>query len=222
MSPYRIAERAAGVGLDMIAVCDHNSSENAPAVVKAGESARVAVIPGMEITSSEEVHIIGLFPTLSDATAAQEVVFNHLPGHNDEEVFGTQVVANELDEVLYINNKLLIGATELSLNEVVDLIHRHSGLAIASHIDREGLSIIGKLGFIPDDLPLDALELSSLASGREAVPGDDLGRWPIVRSSDAHCLDEIGSARTSFFFAETSFDELGMALRGESGRRVEA
>jgi predicted metal-dependent phosphoesterase TrpH len=220
MSPMRIAERARAVGLDVIAVCDHNSAENAGAVMTAGEKRNLTVLPGMEITSSEEVHIIGLFPTLSAALKAQEVVYSRLPGKNEEDVFGVQVVANEDDEVVELNGRLLIGATEMDLEDVVNLIHEHGGLAIAAHIDREGFSILGQLGFVPEGLSLDGLELSPRARPENLEPAYR-SRWTLLASSDAHRLDEIGSAITTLISAGTSLEELGFALSGERGRSVE-
>ncbi len=222
MSPLRVAERAASVGLDMIAICDHNSAENAGAVMKAAGQGKVTVIAGMEITTSEEVHVLGLFPTLRSALAAQEVVFEHLEGENDEEAFGMQVIADERDEVVGFNTRLLIGATDLDYSKVVALIRKHGGLAIASHVDRDGFGLIGRLGFIPEEPPLDAAELSCDGSA-DQVTESCLGSKPpmLIRSSDAHRLDEIGEGRCLLLAAEASFDELRSALHGEGGRRVD-
>ena len=121
-------------------------------------------------------------------------MYAHLPGENDEDAFGLQVVVNAEGEVLRFNEKLLIGATTLALGEVVSLIRSHGGLAIAAHIDREGFGIIGQLGFIPDGLPLDALEISS-AMPVETARQKFGSRLPLTPASDAHRLDEIGRAR---------------------------
>jgi PHP family Zn ribbon phosphoesterase len=222
MSPMNIAARATKVGLDMIAICDHNTAENAVAVMKAAGGSPV-VLPGMEITSAEEVHIVGLFPTLESAIAAQNVVHANLPGENDEDAFGIQVIANENDEVVGFNSKLLIGATELSVEQVVDLIHEHGGLALAAHVDRPGFGIIDKLGFIPPKLPLDGLEVS-LRAERELLEAsiNDFDDWAIVRSSDAHRLQDIGTAKTELIAAGVSFEELKMALHQQEGRETVA
>lgn len=220
MSPLRIAQQASKIGLDLIAVCDHNSAENVPAVIKAGQKVELSVIPGMEITTSEEIHIVGLFPSPEAAMAAQEVVYDHLPGENNEDVFGIQVIANEEDEVVGINTRLLIGATGLSVEEVVDLIHKNGGLAIASHVDREGFSLIGQLGFVPDGLELDGLEISA-RTDPAGFDIPDTRAWPVITSSDAHKLSDMGTAVTSIFSAGTGFDEVELAIKGESGRRID-
>ena len=100
MHPAALVDAAVRAGLDSVAVCDHNSAENAGAVHRAGFSAGLSVIPGMEITSSEEVHILGLLPDLEAAMALQSKVYKSLPGRNDENTFGMQVIANEFAEVL--------------------------------------------------------------------------------------------------------------------------
>ncbi len=95
MQATAIVEQAIKVGLDVIAVCDHNSAENVAAVVKAGQREALPVIPGIEITSSEEVHILGLFKTEQDLMDVQQVVYENLPGENSEEAFGPQIIIDE-------------------------------------------------------------------------------------------------------------------------------
>ncbi|MGD8257795.1 MAG: PHP domain-containing protein, partial [Desulfobacterales bacterium] len=123
MSPRKIVQRSLNVGLDMIALCDHNSVENAGATIHEGKKQGLAVIPGLEICSKEEVHILALFDALDCALEMQKHVYANLPGKNNPEVFGHQVVANELDEVISENSRLLIGATRLGLHDIVKKTH---------------------------------------------------------------------------------------------------
>lgn len=211
-----IVERAKRADLDMIGICDHNSGENVAAVVKAGARAGLAVIPGMEITSSEEVHILGLFDSEADLMDLQETVYQNLPGENSEEAFGPQLVADEWGNIVEKNHRLLIGATTLTVDQVVDAIHRRSGLAIASHVDRERFSLIGQLGFVPEGLELDALEVSD-----PSRTGEEYG-YPVITSSDAHFLEDVGKSLTSFEMEDASLSEIGKALRHELGRGVVA
>jgi histidinol phosphatase-like PHP family hydrolase len=221
MHPSAIVDAAFRAGLDFIAVCDHNSAENAAAVQRAGRAAGVAVIPGMEITSSEEVHILGLMPDLAAAMELQSMVYRSLPGRNDEKMFGMQVVANEFEEVLGFNEHLLSGATTLNLDRVVASIHGVGGLAVAAHVDREGFGIIGQLGFIPRDLPLDAIEVSQrtpLPAARASfVPNEE---WPIICASDAHDPKDVARAATFVLMEEATLAELRRALTGEGGRAI--
>jgi hypothetical protein len=219
MSPRGIVQTAKARRVDILGICDHNSAENVPALLEAAGPHRISVLAGLEITSREEVHVLGLFDSLGSAFALQEIIYAHLPGKNDEEAFGIQAVVNEAGEVLWFNEKLLIGATDLTLAEVVSLIHSQGGLAIASHIDREGFSIVGQLGFIPENLPLDAVEVSPAMSTNEA--GRKYGtRFPITSASDAHRLEEIGRATTLFRLAEGTAAEIRKALAGQGGRMI--
>lgn len=221
MTPVSIVATAVALGLDMIAICDHNSAENVRAVAAASRGCPLTVIGGMEITTREEVHVLGLFEPLGGGLdALQRTVHENLPGRNDEAIFGEQTVYGEDGAVVGRSERLLIGATTLSIERVVEEIHRLGGIAVASHIDREGFGIIGQLGFIPEGLPLDALGVSPRAGGDDRWR--DVSRrsgMPLVASSDAHRLSEIGAASTSFEIASACLEELKEALRSRGGGR---
>lgn len=219
MSPQGILNAAAGQGIDILGICDHNSSDNSLAIIKAAKNMNITILPGMEVTSQEEVHVLALFDDIANALKLQKRVYENLPGRNDEETFGMQVIVNEKEEVLGFNERLLIGATTIPLDKVVQLIHSLTGMAIASHIDREAFSIIGQLGFIPDNLELDALEISprvTLAEARKRYPND----YPITCSSDAHYPDDIGKGYTSFLLEAGTVSEIKKALKNENGRKL--
>jgi predicted metal-dependent phosphoesterase TrpH len=216
MQPTAIVKQARKMGLDMIGICDHNSAENAAAVIRAGLREGLSVIPGMEITSREEVHILGLFESENDLMRMQDLVYENLPGENCEESFGPQTVADEWDRVVGTNRRLLIGATTLTVEQIADAVHERRGLAIASHVDRERFSLTGQLGFIPKELNLDAVEVS-----RPFPAGQGYG-YPVVTSSDAHFLDDIGKSVTCFMLEDVSLDEIHKALCAESGRKIVA
>ncbi len=221
MTPGAIVEAARSAGLELIAVCDHNSMRNVAAVQKRGEVVGLRVLPGMEITSVEEVHLLGLFPQLERAMAIQELVDKNLPGENIPEIFGYQVLMDEQDEILGSEERFLAGATTLSVEELVDAIHQEGGLAIASHVDREGFGILGQLGLIPEGLELDGLEISwamTRPEARERFP--QIRNWPLLRSSDAHSPQEVGRAWSRLKVEKATFEELKLALRAESGRTL--
>jgi len=219
MSPMAIAEQAKIKEIDILGISDHNSAENVPALIKAAKKFEISVLPGIEVTSQEEVHILALFDELESALKLQELIYDNLPGENDQEAFGMQVVVNEKGEVLRFNQKLLIGASTLTVEEVVQTIHSLNGLAIAAHIDREGFSITGQLGFIPDNLELDALEISPNITFNDAVKKFQPS-LPLVCSSDAHNLEEIGKCSTSFYIKEGTTEEIKKALSNEGGRKI--
>ncbi len=221
MSPRDLILRSIESGLDLIAVCDHNSSENAGAAMRAGRRAGLAVLPGMEVCTREEVHILALFEELEQALAMQEFVYAGLSGENRPEVFGYQVVANEDNEVVSENPRLLIGATDHSIEQVVRRTHALGGLSVSAHADRPANGIINQLGFIPPDLELDGVEVSyrtPLAQARQRFPM--IGPLACITSSDAHYLKDIGRAATLFRMAAASLREIGLALHAEQGRGV--
>ncbi|MFZ3386517.1 MAG: PHP domain-containing protein [Candidatus Hydromicrobium sp.] len=225
MFPQRIIKQAKMNDLDIVGICDHNSAENVIATQKIGQREKIAVIGGIEATSQEEVHILALFDNVKELFEFQEIIYEKLSDFNDEKVFGKQLIINEDNEVIGSNDKLLIGATSLSLQEIVQTICSLKGLTIASHIDRSSFSIIAQLGFIPEGLLLDALELSPnyesqtrSFGGRQVNP--ELYGFPLVTFSDAHFLKDIGKSYTIFLMEEASIGEIKKALSGEDGRKV--
>lgn len=221
MSPRKITARALQRHLDLIAITDHNSAENVPAVMGASEGTALKVLPGMEVCTAEEVHVLALFDTVTAALVLQSLVYGHLQGRNDPEAFGLQVVANKEDEVEGFQERLLIGATALTLEQLVRAIHELSGLAVAAHVDRESFSVTSQLGFIPPGVKFDALEVS-VNTGNEEAEERFSQYWeiPMMRSSDAHFLSHLGRAVTRFLVEEPTVSELRLALHGEEGRRA--
>ena len=221
MHPQAIVGKALEVKLDIIAVCDHNSSENAPYVIKAARGKNIKVFPGMEITTSEEAHIIAIFDSLSDQARMQELIYQRLDGLNNEDRFGVQAVVNEKGEVEGINEKLLIGAVDISLNDLLSRVHEYNGIAIAAHIDRESFSVLSQLGFIDKGTPFDALEVTSLMGiGQARIEYPELENYSFITSSDAHYLKDIGTALTKIMMEEPTLAELKMAFARQNGRRV--
>lgn len=220
MTPRAIVKRAREADLDLIAACDHNAAENAEAVAAAGRREQVAVVLGIEVTTREEVHILGFFDRPCDLQTVQDHVYAYLDGENRPDVFGPQVVMNENDAIMGENRRLLIGACDLALDEVVGLIRSYGGCAIASHVDREAFGLIGHLGFVPD-VALDGLEVSPRMTVTEAREKFALGdQCAIIRASDAHRLEEIAQVATVFEMAAPTVQEIRLALQGLEGRRV--
>ena len=221
MTPRRIIDAAVARGVDIIAISDHNSAENLETALKLARGRHIAVLPAMEITSSEEAHILALFGSVEQAVSMQDIVYGKLPeGVNDERYVGYQLAVNENDEILSFNRRLLINATGLSVKEAVGAVHSLGGLAVACHIDRETFSVVSQLGFISDDMGFDALELSKrMGRGEAEALFGDYARFPWITSSDAHNLEDIGSRTTAFFLEEASLAEVTAAFRGE--RKIE-
>jgi 3',5'-nucleoside bisphosphate phosphatase len=220
MTPPAIVAAALEQGLDMIAICDHNSAGNAAAVQAAAGDA-LAVIAGMEITTAEEAHVLGLFPDAASAQAAGQEVRDTLPVVKDTaKMYGRQLMLDADGVIRDIDGHMLFMSSGFALNEAIDLIRRNNGLAVASHVDRPSNSVISQLGFFPTDATFDGIEISAAAmsAGREAE-FESLG-LPMVASSDSHFLSDIGSCRTIFVLNKATFDELAQALHCAGGRRI--
>ncbi len=220
MTPRRIVEVSLEKGLDVIAVTDHNSADNAGATRRAAENTGLNVLSGLEITSSEEVHILALFESPERAGLMQDVIYENLPsGENDERLYGQQVIANEHDEVMGFNKRLLISATNLTARRILELIASFDGISMASHVDREAFSVLSQLGFIPEDLRFDAIEMSPRISREKAgATFDGLQGFPWVSFSDAHYVKDIGRRTTTFHIEEPTFREIRRALVRSGGR----
>ena len=221
MHPMALVQKAIEAKLDMIAICDHNSSANVPYVIRAAQTTNLKVLPGMEITTSEEVHLLAIFDSLANLILLQSIIDQHLPGENDEKRFGIQAIVNEIGEVEGINNQLLIGATDLSMDTLIGYIHQFEGLAIAAHIDRESFSVMSQLGFIDDKADFDALEITPFTGFNQArIKYWELDNYSFIVSSDSHFIKDIGKTFTRMNLLEPTFSELKMALKKQNGRYI--
>jgi len=218
MAPGPIARRALEVGLDVIAITDHNSAENTAAVVEAGRRVGLTVLPGLEIETSEEVHVLALFEEVSQAIDMQSIVYSHLPDlPNDEAVYGAQLVVDADDQFVRRETRRLLVATSLNLSDTFNLASALGGISIPAHVDRSAYGLVGVLGFVPHQPGFPALEVSRHARAHDyAQPGR-----AAIRSSDAHDLDDLGRAATDFVVAQPTLAEIVLACRGEESRRVE-
>ncbi len=222
MVPELIVEGAIRSGLNLLAVTDHNSGENAEAVIEAARDTGVNVLAGMEVESREGVHILTIFDSADALAAWQATVYEALPNReNNERAFGTQLVVDAEGNLRGINRRLLITATDLGLEEIMSRTTRVGGISIPAHVDRPANGLIGVLGFIPAELNPIAVEVSRLID-----PADAVKRYPqlagttILRSSDAHVLDDVGTVSTTFVIEEPSVLEISRACRGEMGRQL--
>jgi PHP family Zn ribbon phosphoesterase len=219
MIPPLILRRALEQGLGLITITDHNAAENCAALLRAAEGTGLAVLPGMEVQTSEEVHVLCLFDTLEQVLTWQGTVFDHLPDRpNPEEVLGAQFVVDATGDYIRTESRLLLTSTDLTLADVVRRVRSLGGLPIPAHVDRPAFSLLANLGFVPPGLEVPALELFRLTEPAEAIRRwPDLAGWPLIRDSDAHRLDELGP-RLKFSVAAPTVAELGLALAGRAGR----
>jgi hypothetical protein len=222
MSPANIVSEALLKGLDIIGITDHNSTRHCELISRLASERGIYVMQGAEVTTKEEVHCLAFFENTDELIMFQEFLDKNLPDiMNDSDKFGYQVQVDELDMVVYEEKKLLINAITKTFEETEAFVHSLNGLFIPAHINRTKNSIYSQLGFLPFDMKADALELSALPSPekfREAHP--EIKAFTIIKSSDAHMPDYIGTSTTTFYINEASFSEIRSALKGENGRIV--
>ncbi len=188
MTPYNMVGMAKLKGLDVIAVTDHNSALNLPQVMEAAQALSMEVIPGLEVTSKEDVHILAYFYTLEEALAFAKIIDDHLPEvENQPDLFGRQLVMGEDDTVLREEPRLLVNATDFSVEQLCALIRHHHGIPVPAHINRGSNGMIGALGLMPMLPEHPVVEVSlGLACPAYATKGR-----LILHSSDAHRLESI-------------------------------
>ncbi|HHY47943.1 MAG TPA: PHP domain-containing protein [Firmicutes bacterium] len=214
MSPARIARMAVARGLHVIAITDHNSAENVEAVKVAGERLGLWVIPGIEVQTVEEVHVLGFFDTISGALSCQEMVYATLPREkNREEFFGEQLIMDYNDNVVGKCDRLLLTSARLSFEEAVSAITENGGMAIAAHVDRPAFSVIRTLGFIPEGARIEAVEVSPRRRVEDVLREyPSLERFPAIVSSDAHRLEDMARGVTTLELSSRCLDGLRTAL----------
>jgi len=219
MIPPLIVQTALERGINLIAVTDHNASANIEAVQKAAHGTQLTVLPGMEVQTREEVHVLCLFDTLEQIQAWQAVVDDHLPPlENDVEHFGEQFVVDETGEFIRRETRLLLTSTNLSLDDIVWRVSTIGGLAIPAHVNRPAFGLIANLGFVPSHVAIDALEISRHLKVSEATSHyPQIKGYPLLQGGDAHRLTEFLGAN-EFEIEVPTIAELKMALHGTNGR----
>lgn len=194
MTPNNIVNMASLLGLGAIAISDHNSVGNVKAAMCVGEKVGVKVIPGMEVETAEEIHVLTLYPTLTAAEEVAGIVYDRLPPiENRPEIFGEQVFMDAEDNITGYEEKLLISPTDISVEELYDIVESVGGIFVPAHVDRHSYSILTNLGFIPEELGVRAIEVSKKIDRLEDYLSGrpDLAPFAVLRNSDAHYLEDL-------------------------------
>ncbi|MBA4408773.1 MAG: PHP domain-containing protein [Bacteroidota bacterium] len=221
MSPARIVSLARRQGLEIIGITDHNSTKQCEMVWKLGQKSGLAVIPGCEITSREEVHSLALFSDFDALAVFQNFLDQHLTVIlNNPDLFGYQVLVDENGNILEEQVNYLGASLDVSIEEVEQKVHELSGIFIPAHIDRSRNSIFSQLGFIPPELKVDALQISKLAQEKTIRENYRISpEITLVKFSDAHYPGDLGKTFTLFEIESPTFGELRKAMYNEDGRR---
>ncbi len=214
MSPVNIVNKACEQALDIIGITDHNSTRHCALIRSLAAEKGIFVLTGAEVTTKEEVHCLAFFETDDQLLEFEQYLSNHLPQvPNNPDHFGYQLVVNELEEIIDEVEWLLINAIDQSIEQVEQKVHSLDGLFIPAHIDKSRFSLISQLGFVPRGLKPDAFEVSAYADIPSLLPmlagcTDKV----LLRSSDAHQLEQIGSSFTLLQMEHRSLNAIRNAL----------
>ena len=213
MSPSAIFEKAKTEHLDIISLTDHNAIENIEALMKCAEQSNLKVIPGIEIQTREDIHMLGYFKDHHTITEFYNAFRKTLPiVKNIPEKMGSQIIVNEKNEVINEMGNFLVVSSSLSIDNAIKMIHDFGGICIASHVDRMAYSIISQLGFIPEGINLDAIETIFNYKHEQLIS---------ICNSDAHYIDDIGKRFSIIECKESSkdgFDILFKSIKENSIR----
>ena len=213
-TPGNIVGMSVIKNLDVIALTDHNTCKNCASAMAIGKEYGITVIPGMELTTSEEVHVLCLFHTLEDAMSFDAYVEPRiLQIPNDPKAFGDQFLCDENDEVIGTFPTLLISATDISFDKVNEAIKPFNGVMVPAHIDKNSFSLMSNLGFVPPDSDFKCFELANMANLHKLQEANPyLKNCNVITDSDAHYIDRINEAVNTLYAQSNSIDDVLSAL----------
>lgn len=219
MIPPLIIQEAEEKGINLIAISDHNAIANIGAVMQAAQSSAVNVLPGIELQTREEIHSLCLFDTLDQIQAFYDQIKPTFPEiQNNTEYFGEQFVVDQTGDFIRREDRLLITSSSLSLKQAWNAVNQYQGLLIPAHVNRTAFGLFPVLGFIPEDISLEILEISrhiTPEQARKEFP--QLAKYHLIQSGDAHFLEDM-IALNIFRMEKPTISEIKMALRGEECR----
>lgn len=193
-TPADLAAMCALAGLRVVALTDHNTVGNCAAFCSAARRNGLLALPGMELTTSEDVHVVCLFSEPEEAERFGAHVRNRLPPiPNDPAYFGPQILMDDEGGVLGEETAFLAGATDIGIYEVHDLVASFGGVAFPAHIDRPAFSLLGNLGLWDPAMGFPLAEITPNCPP-ELLRRPDLAGVPLIANCDAHYLDQIPDA----------------------------
>ena len=221
MIPPLIVEQALDLGIELIAITDHNASANVGAVQKAAANTSLHVLCGMEIQTREEVHSLCLFDTLGQINQLQEIVDATLPRiSNQPDHFGEQFIVDETGDFVRREDQMLLVSSNLSLSEAWRYVQNLGGLFIPAHVNRKAFGLLESLGLVPTDIPIEALEISRHLKPDEAPQKfPQIKGYPLIQNGDVHRLDEF-HGRMLLHLAAPTISDIRLAIANKKERKI--
>jgi 3',5'-nucleoside bisphosphate phosphatase len=222
MSPVNIIRDAVQKKLDIIAITDHNSTKHCRSAQYLGKKYGITVLAGAEVNSKEEIHCLAFFDNMDKTEEFQKYLDEQLMViENKPSFFGEQYVVDESENILEEEPRLLIASLKAGIDDIADTVARLKGIFIPAHINRKSNSIFSQLGFFPELLKADAIEVSPVSGYMDFLAANpETGKYVVVFNSDAHSLNQIGSVTTEYYLDMPDFHEILKALRKEDGRKA--
>ncbi len=194
MTPNNIAGMAHLAGIEVLAVTDHNAAANLPRVKKIADAYGIMLIPGIEVCTNEDIHLLCYFETVEKCLEFEKIILDSLPPvKNKKAIYGNQLIRDEDDEIIGEYEKLLIIGSSYNLWDCVKLCHSMDGVAVYAHIDKNSYSALSVLGTLPPEIAIDGVEIYDLTNRPKLIAQGLINEETLFMSnSDAHYLENIG------------------------------
>lgn len=215
MTPHNILNMALIKELDGIAITDHNSVENLNIFHRLAKIKDIGFLPGVEITTREEIHVLLFFEDLTPVNYIREVLEKNLPDiPNRKDIFGSQFIYGMDDQIVAEEGKLLTNATKLSFQDTIELSKDINGVLIPAHVDRKSFSVLSNLGFIPSEFMGKYIEISNGISIKEFYKAHpSTKKHHILQNSDAHQLISILEKENANYFNKEAHKSILQSLK---------
>lgn len=223
MIPPLIIQEALDLGINLLGITDHNASANIGAVMEAATGTGIHILPGMELQTHEEVHVLCLFDTLDQVDAFQQKVDAAMPAlENRPDFFGEQFVVDATGDFIRREEKMLLASSSLSIKQALSLVNDLGGLLIPAHINRKAFGLLPTLGFIPEELQATrVMEISRHMTREQALDTyPQLREKVLIQSGDVHRLNEFLGVNY-FTLEKPSIKELAYAFSEIGGRNFQ-
>lgn len=196
MTVNNIAGMAKIKNLRAAAITDHNTCKNVRAFEEACRQYGVVSVPGTEITTAEEIHVLLYFYT-AELAESFEAEFEKYRARvkNRKDIFGNQFLLDKDDNIIGEQEYLLPVASALSLDELYETAARYDAAVVPAHIDKTSNGIIGILGMMPQTPEFSCVEIKNpVFTDKIKTANPVIKETPVIHNSDAHLLWDINEA----------------------------
>lgn len=187
--------------IKIFSITDHNSAGNSRIFFKKAEEMGLIFVPGIEVQTAEEIHVLAYFEKIENLEEFSEIIKNSLPKmKNKEEVFGYQLLLDENDDYSEKEESFLAGASDFGIDEIFEIVNKMGGIVVPAHLDRSN-SILSNLGYLPN-INFYAYEIYNKKMIKEISEKYNVKN--ILSSSDSHYLNTLGEIKMEIDILEES------------------